>query len=112
LTLDFADPKKILNDIRSKTDVLSTYGKFSLHDIIIRTETLNADLISLLHGPHAGLFSDVNAAEVYLQSQPAQNVSAKDHTHDCDSGPPAAILQMLQEREWFFFEQLGYPPYA
>jgi hypothetical protein len=109
LTLDFPRPIKILDSIHSKEDVISSYKKYSAHDVLLRTETLTADLISLLHGPHASLFADVKAAEEYLLSQPAKNVSGDEHSHT--GGPPADILQTLQEREWFFFEILGYKPY-
>jgi hypothetical protein len=53
------------------------------------------------------LFTDPDAAEAYLLAEAPRNTSPPLHAPIDDL--PDDVLQQIHDREWFFFDHLGYP---
>lgn len=110
LTLAFPAPLEMFNTLNSKEDVLARLKTDGLMDVLVKTETLTSDLAALTSGKHGAMFKDSAAAERYLAKGKKKNRSAK---LDIDlAALPPRILSLVGEREWLFFEALGYQPYV
>jgi hypothetical protein len=97
------------DELKSKEDVLNAFQHDGLCDVLLKTESLNSDLLNLATGPHAALFKNTASAESYLTDRPKKNVSTEKFDIDLTALSPE-ILLLAQQREWFFFEALGYSP--
>ncbi len=74
----------------------------------VKTETLT-DLRNLVMGEHTALFYDPNRADRFLDKDKQANTSTNPGI-DLEALSPALVAR-VQEREWFFFDHLGYRPY-
>ena len=110
LTLAFASPLEVFDTIRSADDVKDRLKMERLYGVLLKTETLTADLKNLVTGEFATMFKDVVAAEAYLTEDARTNVSTNPGI-DLEVLPPS-IVARVQEREWLYFDALGYAPYA
>jgi hypothetical protein len=109
LTLAFPAPLEVFSTLNSKDDVSARLKTDGLMDVVLKTETLTSDLATLTSGRYGGMFKDPAAAERYLAKGKKKNRSAK---LDIDPAAlPPEILSLIRDREWLFFEALGYQPY-
>jgi hypothetical protein len=110
LKLALPDYLQLLKTTEKKADVIEIYRNNALSDVLLRQETLNSDLADLTTGPHRDLFKDVALVQKYLEEARKKNMMS-----DLGIDPtvlPRRYLQLVQDREWFFFELLGYEPYV
>jgi hypothetical protein len=70
---------------------------------------MKADLTGLITGEHRAKFLGEKTARLFLKYHSATNRSKKIPLKPTDLGENT--LRMLQERERFFFDVLGYTPY-
>lgn len=110
LTLAFPAPLEVFATLNSKSDVASRFKAEGLTDVLLRTETLMEDLANLAAGPRGEIFKDRAAAKKYLSKNEKRKNKSMRLDIDLTALPPE-ILLLIQEREWFFFEDLGYEHY-
>lgn len=109
LTLAFASPTTVFDTLHSADDLRRRFNEEALYDVILKTETLSGDLDKLLHA-HPELFDNIAAAESFLAADRRKNQS-EDLGIDLEQLSPE-LVRRVQEREWLFFETLGYEPYV
>lgn len=111
LMLSIAEPARWVPQCRTRNDISALYDNANLADYYVRVETLRDSLVGLLQGPLAPYISDVPTAVAYTRTAPALNTSARVDADRGFSVPPTAAAA-IEEREWLFFEKLGYPRYS
>lgn len=110
LRLALPSYREVFETIERKSDVKDRLKSQGLMDFLIKQETLTTDLARLVSGEHAGRFKDLDAVEKYLAETGKIN-RTPDFGIDVTALSPE-VLALVQEREWFFFETLGYPLYV
>ena len=98
-----------LRKLKNRDDVLTAFRRDGLCDVLLKTESLSNDLGNLVTGQYAGLFKNTTAAVASLADRPKKNSSTERFEIDLTALSPEMLL-LVQQREWFFFEALGYPP--
>lgn len=87
------------------------YRRHGLPSVILRNETLNADLEELIAGPLGAYLADPEAAIAELrQGKVRANASQRAFTMPVEA-LSAELRQRLVAAEWFHFDVLGYPRY-
>lgn len=109
LRLALPSYRAILDTAVDKEDIKTILKTHGLMDVILRQETLSADLLDLVSGPHRPRFKDVDQVEGYLETSWKLNTTNY-MPMDLTTVSPE-ILSFVQQREWLFFETLGYKPY-
>ena len=108
LQLSFLRPRRVVASFACRADVSAAYAARRLHQAVIRTETLNSDLARLVDGPLASFTADAAAAQAEL-ARPPNKVNASAHSEGTlDLGIDPATAALIAEREWFFYDVLGY----
>lgn len=93
---------------RSKA-VLQTHLKSaSLTDVVLKQESLNEDILALVR-KHAGKFKNIDRVETYLSD--THKINRTPETGIDPTKLPRELLAYVQEREWLYFEDLGYQRY-
>jgi hypothetical protein len=110
LNLSFASPHDVFAECRSKADLTQAFRTHTIWNECLRNEDLApalADLTRRVLAPH---LRDVDAALAYLDANEKLNTSER---VDKAEGfiVSDADKRMIEDREWFFFEELGYPRY-
>jgi hypothetical protein len=111
LYLSFASPLSVFASCRSAEDVREAFRTQRLWDRVIRNEELAGGLAELVRGELAPHIKDADAALGWLAAGERFNASErvdKSEWFTIDEGD----LRLIQEREWFFFEALGYTRYC
>jgi hypothetical protein len=83
--------------------------KCSLADIVLRQETLNSDLAALVVD-HPKIFRNVDEIPEFLSR--SRKVNASPDMKVDSTALPISLLELLQEREWLYFDKLGYRKYV
>jgi hypothetical protein len=109
LPRDHAVRKYRRSEEKLKTKLKTKLDNWSLMDVVLRQETLNADLATLVAN-HAERFRNVDQVQEFL-TRPRKTNKSPDMKIDLNT-LPAALLQYVQEREWLYFGKLGYQPYV
>ncbi|GGA24615.1 hypothetical protein GCM10011498_27040 [Amylibacter cionae] len=110
LTLALPGKHKELNGFKDRDQVVRRYKNKGLPQAVIRNESLNADLADLIKSHLGPYLSDAVAAVNELITSDARvNASNRSEAKDVLSDD---LLRAVQEREWFLFQQLGYPAYV
>lgn len=94
----------------SKDKLKAALLEHGLCDIVLKAESLNEDLAALSEGEHARLFKNSEKIRKYLEKTPKKNASPTTFHIDLRA-LSSEITKLVQEREWLFFESLGYQPY-
>ncbi len=102
--------RKLIGTAKTKDDVKALLKSHGLMDVVLHQETLTADLAKLVSGPHWHLFHNRSKVDEYLNRSPKLNQT--DYRSMDLTRVPTEILRVVQEREWLFFEVLGYRPYV
>lgn len=110
LTLAFASPLEVFETLHAKHDVKDRLKTDALYSVVLKTETLTDDLRALITGEHSQIIKQRPAAEAFLAQDPRRNVSSNPGI-DLKALSPA-IVSRVQERDWLYFDELGYPPYV
>ncbi|MGI8840785.1 MAG: hypothetical protein ACR2F8_08410 [Caulobacteraceae bacterium] len=110
LKLAFPAPWSVFETLRDKADVSDRLKTDALYGVILKTESLIDDLKRLATGEHAGLFRDTSEATAFLDADRQKNASTNPGVDL--KALSADRIARVQEREWFFFDHLGYPPYV
>jgi len=110
LTLAFPSPLEVFETLHNKADVKARLATDKLYSVVIKTETLSSDLTKLVIGEHSTIFQRRVAAEGFL---------AKDRTKNMSINPgidlkalSSDLVSRVQERDWLYFDELGYQPYV
>jgi hypothetical protein len=111
LRLALPDHLSAFAAIKKHRDAVRRLRGEGLCDVILRTETLNADLAALVTGEHRTLFKDHPEALRYLDTAPKENTTEGVFGID-PTALPARTLRLVQQRERLFFTALGYPWYV
>ena len=105
------DKRRQLLACRTRQEVAALHDAHNIAQVVIRFEGLRESLVSLIEGPLAAFIKDIPAAVDYVRSAPPLNTSVR-----IDRDPAFVVdnatLAIIEEREWFFFEKLGYPRYG
>ncbi|PLS20320.1 hypothetical protein [Neptunicoccus cionae] len=110
LTLGLPGKHKELNAFKDREQVLRRYKNKGLPKAVIRNESLNADLAALIKSELGPNLLDAEAAVNELMTSDTRiNASNRDDAKDDLSDD---LLRAVQDREWFLFQQLGYPAYV
>ena len=110
LSLAFPVTDSLLEVGRSKEKLKAALLEHGLCDVVLKAESLNEDLVALSEGKHSCLFKNIPQIRAYLASTPKQNTSST--TFDIDlRALSSEVKDLVEEREWLFFESLGYQAY-
>lgn len=110
LTLALPGKHKELNGFRDREQVIRRYQNKGLPKVVIRNESLNGDLAALIKAELGPRLLDPEAAVNELMTSDTRiNASKRDGAKDDLSDD---LLRAVQDREWFLFQQLGYPSYV
>lgn len=105
LALSFQKPLETLARLKSREAIRAAWETKRIVDRVLRTETLNADLATLVETDLRLFLRDPDAALRALRSAAPRNATRA-------TGPaevlPEALGRRLREREWFLFDVLGY----
>lgn len=111
LNLSFAAPRDVLAACRDADELRQAFRTRRIWSELLRNETLASSLASLARGALAPHLRDVDAAVAYLKDAPRVNASER-----VDRAEGFAVAdadkRLIEEREWLFFEDLGYPRYT
>ena len=107
LLLAVRRPSRTLARLDSREAVWEAYRRHGLADATVRVETLAEDLGRLIEGPLAGLVLDPEAARRELAEGTPRNAAVFDGLEPLSPSPE--LLARIEEREWFFHDELGYP---
>lgn len=111
LVMAIPDAVSLLPTCHARADVETLYSSKNVARWCVRYENLIESLKELTKGPLADRITDVRAALRYLDESPPINASNR-----LDSAQPFhisdEILRLIEDREWFFFEKLGYRRYT
>jgi len=101
---------KRLARCENRGDLVRVYGRWNMAEEIVRTERLNEMMRDLIRGPLRQRLRDPEAALAWIDSASRVNASRR---RDSDNGfvVSDAAKRLVEEREWFLFEVLGYPRY-
>ncbi len=110
LTLAFASPLEVFETLHDKADVAKRLKTDGLYKVVLKTETLADDLKKLVTGKYAKFFHDQDEAVAFFDEDRRSNVSTNPGIDLNDLS--LELVARVQEREWFFFDHLGYRPYV
>ncbi|MBA3810181.1 MAG: sulfotransferase family 2 domain-containing protein [Caulobacteraceae bacterium] len=110
LILAFASPLEVFETLRDKNDVKERLRSAGLYKVVIKTESLSGDLKKLVTGEHSALFKRRSAATAFLDKDRTKNVSINPGIDL--KNLPSDLVSRVQERDWLYFEELGYQPYV
>ena len=110
LRLAFASPLEVFETLHNKIDVRERLKADALYRVTLKTETLSDDLKKLVTGEYSRLFRRPARAEKALDQDRRKNVSTNPGIDLTTLS--RGIVSRVQEREWLYFDELGYPPYA
>lgn len=105
LALSFVKPLEALAPLKTKAEVSAAWEGRRIVRAVLRTETLNEDLASLIRSDLRPLMRDAEAALRALETAAPRNAT---RAEVLDDALPAPLSQRLKEREWFFFDVLQY----
>jgi hypothetical protein len=92
----------------SREQVLTSYHARKLHSAIVHNENLAGDLAEVVRGHLTPYLRDVDSALTELSGEVERvNISTQSVDFSAALEDPG-LLQLLVEREWFFYDQLGY----
>jgi hypothetical protein len=110
LHMSFAAPWAVLAECRSAGDLRAAFRTKRIWNEAIRSEELSSALASLVKRVLAPHLTDVDAALAWLAAGERSNESER-----VDKAAGFTVSdddrRLVQEREWLFFEELGYAPY-
>lgn len=107
LVLSFAKPMRILRRQKGLAGLNAAYEKQRLHSVVLRTETLTADLTALAKGPLAPHLRNRDEAAEWLASGHRVNAS-RSRGIDPATALSAETRAWLFEREAFLYDRF-YP---
>jgi hypothetical protein len=99
---------KRLSRCESRSDLIRIYRRWNIAEEIVRAERLNDTMRELVRGPLRNRIADPEAAVAWIDTAARVNASKR---RDRENGfviSPAA-KRLVEEREWFLFDVLGYP---
>jgi hypothetical protein len=111
LYLSFASPWDVLDRCRSVGMVRKVFRNRRIWSEAIRNEDLAGSLARLVGGRLAASVRDIDAALAYLAANEKTNTSERVDKKN-DFTVSEEDKRLIQEREWLFFEELGYPRYT
>jgi hypothetical protein len=94
----------------SREDLARVYERWNMAATIIRAERLNETLRELARGPLRERLADPEAAIAWIDSAEKVNASRR-RDRDDDFVISEAARRLVEEREWFMFDVIGYPRY-
>lgn len=110
LNLSFASPWDVFAACRSAEDLRGAFHTRHIWDEALRNEELSPALTSLVKRVLAPHVTDVDEAIAWLAADERRNASER-----VDKAEGFTVSdddkRMIQEREWLFFEELGYARY-
>jgi hypothetical protein len=111
LYLSFASPWDVFSRCRSAETLRKVFRNRRIWSEAVRNEDLAGSLARLVSGRLAASVTDIDAALAYLAANEKTNISER---VDKKSGFTVSDedKRLVQEREWLFFEELGYPRYT
>ena len=104
LTQAILDPATALSRCQSKEDVTRLYNERRIPKAVLHNERLRDQLAELVAGPLAPSVQDARRAQLLLKKMSDKNRTER---------PPdfmisAHVRCQIEEREWFFYDCLGY----
>jgi hypothetical protein len=108
--LNLPSPQTALAQLTSVDDVIDSLACNGLADVVLRTETLSAQLHQMCDGAYGDIISNPDRARRRLDMEPAINESI-DLGLSAETLPRSLRLA-VQRRERLFFDLLGYEPYV
>ena len=106
LSLRFGDMRCRM--IGTRKQMLATYRANKLHDAIVRNESLTEDLAVVLRSHLRPYLRDADAALAELSGKPERLNASTPASEFLAAFEDQQLLQLLVEREWFYYDQLGY----
>jgi hypothetical protein len=111
VVLSIDEPIERLARCGSSTDLLGLYRTHNLAAAIVRFETIRESMRELAEGPLRTRLNNPEAAIAWLAASPPVNRSRRGD-RDGTFAVSTAAKRLVEEREWFFFDVLGYPRYG
>ncbi|MBC7985633.1 MAG: hypothetical protein H7X93_03040 [Sphingomonadaceae bacterium] len=109
LYLSFVTPARKLPKWLDRDRLPGQYEKKRLHRHVLRCESLNDDLAALAEGDLAPFLRDPGGAAARLrESRERRNSNSKRKPITVSN----ELKALVQEREWFMYDVLGYPRYV
>lgn len=109
LFLALPSPLPLFDLMQNRDDIRDRIRTDALYTVLLRTESLMDDLGSLLIGSHSDVFVEHERAKDFLNLGTRRNPSTKLGI-DLKALSPE-LKKRVQEREWFYFEELEYQLY-
>ena len=109
LRLAFASPLEVFATMHSRADVQERLKTEALYKVVLKAETLTDDLRKLITGEFSNIIRRPIAAKARLAEDRRRNSSTKPNIDL--KALPLDIVSRVQEREWVYFDELGYAPY-
>jgi hypothetical protein len=109
-TLNLPSPQHELAQLTSVEDVIDSLACNGLADVVLRTETLSAQLREMCDGVYGDIIANPDRARRRLDMMPPINASI-----DLGLRPetlPRSLRLRVQRRDRLFFDLLGYEPYV
>ena len=108
--LSLPRPLRRLAACRTRDHLVAAYRTHAMTQEVVRAEALNDTMRDLIRGPLRTRLSDPAAAIAWIDSAERVNASRRrDSERDFPISDEAKRL--IEEREWFLFDVLGYPRY-
>jgi len=111
VALSMPRPIAHLAEWRSRRDLHKGYARRNVADHVIRFEHLNGALRDLAAGPLRDRLTDPAAAIAWIDGTDRINAS-KRADREGDFVISDAAKRLVEDREWFLFDVLGYPRYT
>ena len=102
---------KRLTRCGNRDDLVRVYRRWNMPEAIVRAERLNDMMRDLVRGPLRHRLGDPEAAVAWIDSAEKINASRR---RDREGGFTIRdeTRHLVEEREWFHFDVLGYPRYS
>jgi hypothetical protein len=111
LSLSFVPAGEVFSSCHSIADIREAFRTKRIWNEALRNEELSSALASLVRRVLADYLTDVDAALEYLAANKKLEISERvDEAEDFTIAD--ADKRLIEEREWLFFEELGYPRYT
>ena len=110
VVLSVSRPLRRLATCKTRDDLVRLYRRHNMAQALVRTESLNDTMRELIRGPLQARLRDPDGAIAWIDTTERVNASTR---KDRDRGFTISdeTRRLVEDREWFLFDVLGYPRY-
>jgi len=110
VALSVSRPLRRMATCKARQDLERIYRRHNMAETIVRAETLNDTMRDLVRGSLRDRLRDPEAAIAWIDTAERVNASER-RDRDRDFAIGDETRRLVEEREWFLFDVLGYPRY-